>query len=140
MKNPQKPRTIVIDDRMAFLPMLFSDDLLRAELNVYLYADRFLENYDGGLWEFVGLTAGGGFMQPPGERWRFTNPANWADEVVSAEAAGIIITALVLNHRSWMHYHDDEQALCEHFCKRYDQLIAFADRHREAVAIFRALD
>ncbi|WP_254711495.1 antirestriction protein [Pantoea cypripedii] len=93
----------------------------------------------GGEEEFVRPAAGGGFMQPPGERWRFQNPANWSDEVVSAEAAGIIITALVLNHRSWMHSHHDAHELCSAFCHRYDQLVKFANRHPEAVAIFRAL-
>jgi hypothetical protein len=66
MKDPKAPFTVAIEDRMAFLPTLFSDDFLQAEINAYLYAHKYLEGYDGGWWEFVGLPAGGGVMPPPG--------------------------------------------------------------------------
>ncbi|WP_235589284.1 hypothetical protein [Type-D symbiont of Plautia stali] len=69
--------------RLRFLPALFGDDFMRAETNLYLFADRFLAHYDGGVWDFALLPSGG----------------------------GIVITSLVLNHRSWMYDHHDEGEL-----------------------------
>lgn len=140
--NTQHPDTQRADDRakFRFLPMLFAHDYVRGEQHVFQYADRFLENYAGGEWVFIRLSAGGGFMQPGEDAWRFCNAENWSDVEVSAEAAGIIITAMVLNHRSWLYDRDGMTELCEHACLRHGQLMAFADAHPEAAAIFRALD
>ncbi|WP_277269591.1 antirestriction protein [Pantoea septica] len=127
--------------KMRFLHALFADDFMRAELNIYQYADRYLNDYDGGVWEFAQLSGGGGFMKPEGEaRWHFSNPGNYSELDVSAEAAGIIITALVLNHRSWMYDRHDEEELCVHYCERHRQLMNYASEHPEADAICRALD
>lgn len=127
--------------KLQFLPTLFGDDFMRAESNVYLYADRFLNGYNGGLWEYAQLPDGGGFMKPEGDaRWHFSNPGNYSEVDVSAEAAGIIITALVLNHRSWMYDRNDDEELCRHYCRRHRQLMDYAEIHPEAAAIFRALD
>ncbi|MFT4274528.1 MAG: antirestriction protein [Pantoea sp.] len=127
--------------RLRFLPALFGDDFFRAEYNVYLYADRYLEGYDGAVWDFALLPDSGGFMKPAtDESWRFVNPNNGSDMTVSSEATGIIITALVLNHRSWMYDRHDEEELCRHYCLRHRQLMAYTETHPEAAAIFRALD
>ncbi|MBS0883133.1 antirestriction protein [Pantoea sp. JGM49] len=127
--------------RLRFLPALFGDDFMRAENNVYLYADRFLADYDGGVWDFAQLPSGGGFMKPAAEEtWRFVNPANHSDVRLSSEAAGIVITSLVLNHRSWMYDRHDDTELCALYCRRHRQLTDYAFAHPEAAAIFAALD
>ncbi len=54
--------------------MLFSSDFLRSEVNVYHYAERFMEGYKGGFWEFVQLPNGGGFMQPLAKSTAFRIP------------------------------------------------------------------
>ncbi|WP_367144271.1 hypothetical protein [Pantoea stewartii] len=64
MQEMNQARFVEGDARMCFLPMLFSSDFLRSEVNVYHYAERFLEGYKGGFWEFVQLPKGGGFVQP----------------------------------------------------------------------------
>lgn len=137
------PATVQVDRRMIpkFLPKLFSFDYCRAEFNVYTYADRYLPDYDGGEWQFVALSKSyGGFMKPDGDVWLFDNPDNGCCLKVSAEAAGIIITALVLNHRSWMYDRNDEPSLCKHYILRHRQLMEYALEHPESNAIFRALD
>lgn len=138
------PATLAVERHMIhkFLPRLFSFDYCRAELNVYTYADRYLPDYDGAEWRFVALakTHGGGFMMPSGDEWAFFNPDNDCELAVSAEAAGIIITALVLNHRSWMYDRNDEPSLCKHYILRHRQLMEYALEHPESNAIFRALD
>ncbi|WP_297202870.1 hypothetical protein [uncultured Pluralibacter sp.] len=59
--------------KMCFLPILFTGDFMRAELNIYQYADRFLSDYVRGVWKFAQLP-GGGFMKLKGEvRWHFFN-------------------------------------------------------------------
>lgn len=86
--------------KLRFLPALFGHDFISAENNIYLYATRYLDGYDGGAWDYAELPEGGGFMKPEGEaRWRFVNPLSDADLSLGNEAAGIVITALVLNHR-----------------------------------------
>lgn len=127
--------------KMRFVHALFAGDFMRAELNIYNYADRFLSDYDGSVWEFAYLPGGGGFMKPEGEtHWHFSDQANNSELHVSAEAVGIIITALVLNHRSWMYDRHDEEELCAHYCERHRQLINYASLHPEADAIFSALN
>ena len=127
--------------RMHFLPCLFGVDFIRAENNVYLYADQFLVGYDGAVWDYAQIPAGGGFMAPAGQEcWLFANPGNDSEERVSSEAAGIIITALVLNHRCWMYDRHDQEELCRLYNHRHRQLMAYAVTHPEAAAILRALD
>lgn len=128
--------------RLTFLPDLFSTDFMRSEATVYAYAERFFEGYQGGMWQFYRLPAGGGFMVPELDAGTvmFTQPGNWFEQEVSAEVAGIIITALVLNHRSFHHDHHDQEELCRHFCRRYQQLMDFVNTHPDASLIYRALD
>ncbi|WP_231647171.1 antirestriction protein [Pantoea sp. BL1] len=107
---------------------------------MYLYADRYLSEYDGGVWDFVQLPSGGGLMKPTAEEtWRFVNPENYSDVRLSSEAAGIFITSLVLNHRSWMYDRHDDTELCALYCRRPRQLTDYAFAHPEAAAIFAAL-
>lgn len=91
-------------------------------------------------WQFVVLENGGGFMQPEGDMWHFCNPDSGAEVTLSAEATGIVITAMVLNHRSWFYDRHDEPDLCEHFCERFRQLAGYISTHDEYDAIYRALN
>uniref|UniRef100_UPI0035C908B5 antirestriction protein n=1 Tax=Escherichia coli TaxID=562 RepID=UPI0035C908B5 len=52
---------------------------------------------------------GGGYMMPDGDRFHMVNGANWFDRTVSADAAGIILTSLVINRQLWL-YHDSGDA------------------------------
>ncbi|MGC1026725.1 antirestriction protein [Pantoea agglomerans] len=126
---------------LRFLPSLFGHDYVQAENNVYLYASRYLANYDGTVWDFVQLPGGGGYMKPEGEeRYMYSNPYHWTELEISADAAGIIITALVLNHRSWLYDRHDDEELSTHFCQRHRQLMERVKTHPEAAAIFCALN
>jgi len=140
--NTHTPAAYQVDRfvKMRFLPMLFAHDYVIAEQNVFLYANRYLADYDGSEWQFVVLENGGGFMQPDGDMWHFCNPDNGAEMLLSAEATGIVITAMVLNHRSWFYDRHDEPDLCEHFCERFRQLAGYISTHDEYDAIYRALN
>lgn len=126
--------------RLTFLPDLFGADFMLSEVSVYAYAERYCPDYQGCFWQFYRLPAGGGYMAPDVARITVCNPDNGFEQVVSADVAGIILTALVLNHRSWHHSHHDREELCRHFCRRHEQLLDFADSHPDAAAIWRALD
>lgn len=126
--------------RLTFLADVFGGDFMAAEASVYAYASRYCPEYAGGFWHFYRLPEGGGFMAPDVESLTFCNAENWTEVTVSGEAAGIILTALVLNHRSWFHSHHDNEEMCRHFCRRFYQLIDFANSHPESAAIERALD
>lgn len=97
MQHTQLAGLVADDARMAFLPMLFSDDFFFAEQHVYQYADRFCQDYHGGYWHFYTLPDGGGYMAPEIEQQLFTNQLNGFSAPVSGDAAGIILTSLVLN-------------------------------------------
>lgn len=76
-------------------------------------------------------------MKPEGkERYMYSNPYHWTELEISAEAADIIITALVLNHLSWLYDRHDNEELSAHFC----QLMEYVKDHPEAAAIFCALN
>lgn len=123
-----------------FLPTLFGSDYVRAECCIYAYADKYIQGYDGCEWVFNQLPDGAGYLAPEDERVVVSNPDNWFEGEMSGDAAGIFITAMVLNHRAWMHSHHDEEEACRHYVNRYEQLMAFVSTHREAGAIYRALD
>ncbi len=107
---------------------------------MYAYAHRYCPDYTGGFWQFYLLPDGGGFIAPDVESLTLCNADNWFEQTVSREVAWIILTALVLNHRSWHHSNHDHAELYRHFCRRHEQLMAFAGNHPESAAIWRALD
>lgn len=85
--------------RLTFLPDLFGGDFMTSEASVYAYAHRYCPEYQGGFWHFYRLPDGGGFMAPDTPELLLCNTANGFEQTVSGEVAGIILTALVLNHR-----------------------------------------
>ncbi|MFK3663585.1 antirestriction protein [Scandinavium sp. NPDC088450] len=142
MMSEHHPDVLCLSDaeRPGFLPDLFSRDFMLSEATVYAYAGRYCPEYQGGYWQFYRLPEGGGYMAPDTEILTFRNADNGFEQSVSGEVAGIILTALVLNHRSWHHSHNDQEALCHHFCRRYEQLMAFVDSHPQSATVWRALD
>lgn len=94
--------------------MLFGDDFVLAEQHMFNYAQRFCCDYDGGFWQFYTLPNGGGYMAPNAERVVFSS-LNGFEAEISGDAAGMILTALVLNHRCWLHHEQGDDELAEHF-------------------------
>lgn len=106
-------------DRLSFLPYLFGLDFLYAEASVYALAKKMMPEYEGGFWHFIRLPDGGGYMMPDGDRFHMGNGANWFDRTVSADAAGVILTSLVINRQLWL-YHDSGELMEE---KRVNRLV-----------------
>jgi hypothetical protein len=107
-----------------FLPTLFGADYVKAEACIYAYAAKYIRDYSGGEWTFNQLPDGAGYLAPDEERVFVSNPDNGFEGEMSGDAAGIFITALVLNHRAGCTSHHDEQDASSHYVNRYEQLMA----------------
>ena len=118
---------------------LFSSDFLTAELNIYAYASHYLGGFDGAEWRYHALPCGGGFLAPDSASERFHDPAKGFSATVSGETAGIIITALVLNHRCWLYDRHDEEELSQFYGWRFEQLRHHAVMRPDGSLIFMAL-
>ncbi|AZS59295.1 antirestriction protein [Pectobacterium parvum] len=142
MQNQTAQNATIVSDSQCtnFLPEFFGADFFMAEMNIYSYANLYLRGYRVGFWQFYSLPEGNGYLAPDAERVTVCNPDNYFEQEMSGEAAGIVITAMVLNHRSWMHGRHDQEELCELFCERHAALIDFARGHKERDAILSALD
>ncbi|UAN48790.1 antirestriction protein (plasmid) [Serratia sp. JSRIV001] len=127
-------------DRLSFLPYLFGEDFMIAELKVYALARKHLPDYEDGFWHFVRLPQGGGYMMPTGDRYHMVNAEGWFDRTVSAEVAGIILTAQAINYRclALKGCSDDEQIKL--FQLREFQLWNFIESHPDSAAISAALE
>ncbi|ELQ6863970.1 antirestriction protein [Salmonella enterica] len=140
--NQQCARVIHVEDsdRLSFLPYLFGDDFMIAEMHVYSLASKMITDYQGGFWHFIRLPDGGGYMMPDGDRFHLVNSENWFDRTVSADAAGIILTSLAINRRMWTHHECGNTALTRLFQMRDAQLWSYVEFHPECNAIYAALD
>ncbi|AGO57681.1 formate dehydrogenase formation protein [Serratia plymuthica A30] len=127
-------------DRLSFLPYLFADDFLLAEMQVYATADRYLPEYNGGFWHFIRLPDGGGYMAPDLDQVHLINPDNWFDKTLSGDAAGIVLTSLVINRRCWFHHDRGNAGMVQLYIQREEQLWTYIETHPERADICRALD
>ena len=93
--------------------------LKSATVSVYTLAKKMMPEYEGGFWHFIRLPDGGGYMMPDGDRFHLVNGENWFDRTVSADAAGIILTSLVINRQLWL-YHDSGDAGLTHLYRMRD--------------------
>ncbi|ECO1514511.1 DUF1472 domain-containing protein [Salmonella enterica subsp. arizonae] len=140
--NQQRARVINIEesDRLSFLPYLFGDDFMLAELQVCALARKMITGYEGGFWHFIRLPDGGGYLMPDCGPVHLVNSENWFDRTVSADAAGIILTSLAINRRLWTHHECGNAALTHLFQTRDAQLWSHIEFHPECNAIYAALD
>ncbi|EIJ3905414.1 antirestriction protein, partial [Salmonella enterica] len=46
------PLNVEESDRLSFLPYLFGDDFMIAEMQVYALARKMITGYEGGFWHF----------------------------------------------------------------------------------------
>ncbi|HHZ6073688.1 TPA: antirestriction protein [Escherichia coli] len=137
-----KPVTLNVEecDRLSFLPYLFGNDFLYAEAYVHALAQKMMPEYEGGFWHFIRLPDGGGYMMPDGDRFHLVNGENWFDRTVSADAAGIILTSLVINRQLWLYHDSGDAGLTQLYRMRDAQLWRHIEFHPECNAIYAALD
>ena len=103
-------------------------------------AKKMMPEYEGGFWHFIHLPDGGGYMMPDGDRFHLVNGENWFDRTLSADAAGIILTSLVINRQLWLYHDSGDAGLTQLYRMRDAQLWRHIEFHPECNAIYAALD
>ena len=80
--------------RPAFPTLFFGDPLF--DMKVFNVADRMLNDYSGGYWEYV-VTDDAAFMRLSGEKEQtLTNPFSGEEVMMDATASGMILTSYAL--------------------------------------------
>ena len=96
---------------------------------------KYVEGYSGGLWDYYETKNGAFFMSPQAdEKLKWSNPDNYSEGEISAEALGIIACLYAFSHMSFRH--QDNEA----FGNQYHKLRESIYKHPEASMIFRAID
>lgn len=88
---------IVSESQRSGFPVLFFNDPI-FDIKVFNIADRMLNNYNGGYWEYV-TTDRAAFLRLSGEEYQvqvITNPFSGEDFTMDATAAGMILTSYAL--------------------------------------------
>lgn len=138
--NTIKASQVPEGDRLSFLPKHFGKLMMKFEGTVYLWMRRLSTDYTGGYWNFYELSNGGFYMALSGEkRFQFDSP-NYAQEEVSADAAGVIVTMFALNAIINGIAYEEETDLSENFIEGYYLLRDFAAEHAESRKIFALID
>lgn len=121
--------------RMSFLPKNVKRYISFENL-IYDLHGKFVEGYDGGMYNMYKLDNGGFYMALDGlkkETKNLVNNYNYFESEMSLDAIGIAITLLALNI-SWIRTQDDD------LCAKYQQLKELAYDHKECGKILAFLD
>lgn len=113
---------------------LFPDDFIRVEMGMYQALGAISADYQGGLW--TGYRNEDNtlfFMVPPDKNYHLSVPSNYYEGSVSAEAAGLITSLMVINALTWKSKDSAHIAL-------FYNLKNFALDHAEACEILAAID
>lgn len=136
--KPLIASTVAEDDRVGFLPQYYRRLFMAAESLTYVFADRFIQGYSGGHWNYFTVDNGAFFMAPSvSEQVHLVVAENYTSEHMSAEAAGVVITLYVLNYLTHARI---PKADVERFIDFYYKLREYAADHAESPAIFTAID
>ncbi|WP_232280430.1 antirestriction protein [Sphingomonas sp. PAMC 26605] len=108
--------------------------MLRAEALTYGWMTKLSIDCTGSYWLYYKLDNGGFYMAPSEEKpWRIAIYGNGYEGMVSADAAGIIATFIMIGQLTG---EPQTEALAE----AYHALLDFGTEHVEQNAIFSAID
>lgn len=120
--------------RSSFLPKHFGSLMLVAERGIYKVLQSMCPIYNGGYWNFYELSNDGFYLAPAYEELLpISVMGNGYDGLVSADAAGIIVTLVVLNQLCW-------KTESEKVINQYYLLRDYVGFHMEASEIYAAID
>lgn len=120
-------------DRLEFLPKLFGPYFLHTESAIYQWMRQLCADYDGGYWEFMALSNGGGYLRPAGGPWVLKVDGNGFSGQLSHDAAGMVVTLFTLSHLAFR-FPESDLGGC------YHRLLDYARQHPEAGRILAAID
>lgn len=126
------------ENRQAFLPKYFKQYFLEGEGLVFDTMSEYSKDYSGGYWEFKELSNGSFYLVPPAQEYFVSNANNYSSETLSADAAGIFVTTMVLNRFMFDAGLREEEL--EHFIKMFEGLNAFINQHQEQSQLKCLLD
>ena len=128
-------KTLVLGHkRAAILPRYAGDHYLSLEATIYGVMGSLCPLYNGGYWQMFELNNGTFFMVPEGfDEIDVTVEGNYFSRTLSAEAAGIVACLMAFNRMAW-------RTRDERFNDLFYCLRDFAGEHKEAGAIFAAID
>jgi hypothetical protein len=81
-----------------------------------------MPEYEAEFWHYIRLPEGGGYMMPDCGRVHMVSTESWFDRIVSADAAGIILTSLAVNRRLAANHDSGNPALTHLYMLRDAQL------------------
>lgn len=157
MNIPELRLVVPEENRMRFIPELFFTPM--GEIMVMNWLTRH-SDYDGGYWNYFVILEGSerkishhttvrlkttGYIAPAFDgTYKICIPGNYFEGEVSADAAGIIATLMILNALSWKASEMGERYVraCQLLVERQDALKDYISiiKHPEAHLIFRAID
>ena len=127
-------RLIADDERSLVLPRHFGHRAIFVEDAIFRWLRQLSEYYHGGSWRMFELSNHGYYMAPEMDRvLPIEVGGNGFSGRMSADAAGITACLFAYSHLS---FEFPDARLDFH----YQRLLAFADQHHEASAIFSAID
>ncbi|BCH47571.1 hypothetical protein KAM260_54620 (plasmid) [Klebsiella pneumoniae] len=158
-KIPEYRQSIIDGEkRLQFIPAFFCTPLADNMAADWL---RQYSNYDGGFWNYwvipqgiggsvepnriIFTTSRTGYIAPEGEqRYHLIIPGNYFDAEVSADAAGIVATLMILNRLSCQvsDMGPEYVRICRRLVSRQDALKDYLSiiQHPERHLIWRAID
>lgn len=134
-------RTAVPENKRQYFlpPAVGAKYMLAFEFYVYELAAQQIKDYTSGLLEFYNLSNGGWYMAPEIEGPVQMDCPNLFSGTLSADAAGIALTIIAINHLMWsVHETDPERGKKLH--DAWSALREYAWTHEEAAEIYGVID
>ena len=113
---------------------------LRFENLCYVLADKFLDEYNGGMWEFIELSNGGFFIVPKDkEHYTLSNPIGVCEKVKN-QVAGIFITIYALCELINSYTKTGEHLVADKLLGKYGELLNYCYGRLDYPIIKKFLD
>lgn len=123
--------------RLRFLPRYFGNSCVRFEQSVYRMADKMLENYKGGYWEYATTNNDAAFMYCEGHK-KVIHLFSGESFEVDAVLAGIIVC--IYAHNVLYEGGDRSDAVVENWQKLNDFAYEYAKQNKLGRQLFYMLD
>lgn len=108
--------------------------MIEAEHRIYNTLTELCSNYNGGFWNYYELSNGGFYVAPSSnEKFEVFINSNGYEGILSADAAGIIVSLYVINQLCWINQ-------SEELVNYYYLLLDYVAQHPDAKEIYAAID
>ena len=130
--------------RMTAIGKIFQMGSALAESTSYNFADRLIEGYGGGYWDYYTVATEDGLSFFAGldedTTYRVSNPDNFSDEEVNGVTAGVVVWLYTLNAIAHHWHAKGKPHMVEKYAGHYDVLRDLAATLPESQKIFALID